>query len=103
MESGGSAVLAGTAGASATFSFNGTGANWIGFSDEYAGIANVYVDGVLKGQIDTYHSPTQYKVSEYSITGLAAGNHTLKIEVSGKKNAASGGAWIWVDAFDAIN
>ena len=102
-ESGGSAVLAMDPGSSATFSFNGTGANWIGFGDEWAGIANLYVDGVAKGQIDTYKSPGQYQVKEYSVNGLAAGAHTLKVEVASAKNAASGGNWVWVDAFEAIS
>src|SRR5207245_2164003 len=50
--SGGSAAL--TMVNSVTFSFSGTGVRWIGFSDPWSGIANVYVDGMLQGSIDTY-------------------------------------------------
>jgi hypothetical protein len=36
----------------------------------------------------------------YTIDGLASGEHTLMIEVTGRRNTASGGAWVWVDAFE---
>ena len=55
----GSAVLAIDKGSFATFSFSGTGAKWIGFRDAYSGIANVYVDGVLKTQVDGYAATDQ--------------------------------------------
>jgi hypothetical protein len=101
--SGSSAVLATDSGSRATFSFNGTGANWIAYRDEWSGIANVYVDGALKGQVDTFASPSRAQVRMYSVTGLAAGSHTLAIEATGQKSGASGGAWVWVDAFEAIS
>jgi hypothetical protein len=102
-ESGGTAVLAMDKGAAATFSFTGVGANWIGYGDQWSGIANVYVDGVAAGQIDTYKSSSVYQVNEYSITGLSAGNHTLKVEAAYAKNSASAGYWVWVDAFEAVS
>src|SRR5204862_217452 len=100
--SGGSAVMSMDKGARASFTFNGTGATWIGYRDEWSGIANVYLDGTLKGAVDTYSSPGQAKASAYSITGLTSGSHTLVIEVTGTKSASSAGAWVWVDAFDVI-
>src|SRR5262249_3610026 len=39
---------------SVVFTFSGTGARWVGFSDPWSGIANVYIDGVLKATVDTY-------------------------------------------------
>jgi len=93
-------VLTANAGARATFSFTGIGANWIAYRDEWSGIANVYVDGALKGQIDTYVKPSKAQAQTYSVSGLAMGNHTLVIEVTGTKSAASGGASVWVDAFE---
>jgi hypothetical protein len=99
--SGGSAVLAGGKGARATFAFSGTSAKWIGFKDAYSGIANVYVDGTLQGQVDAYSASDQAKVVMYTITGLTSGTHTLAIEVSGNKNTSSNSYWIWIDAFEA--
>src|SRR5678816_1959166 len=46
LESGGSAVLANLKGSQAIVIFNGTGINWIGASDYYAGICYLTLDGV---------------------------------------------------------
>jgi hypothetical protein len=99
--SGGTASL--SLAGSATFSFSGTGARWIGFSDPWSGIANVYVDGVLKTSVDTYSAATKYQVVQYTITGLSSGNHTLKIAATGQRNSAASAAWIWVDAFESAS
>jgi hypothetical protein len=96
--SGGVAVL--TILGSARFSFSGTGARWIGFSDEWSGIANVYVDGVLQAAVDTYSSKAKYQVVQYTITGLGSGPHTLDIRGTGQHNASALSAWIWADAFE---
>jgi hypothetical protein len=101
--SGGSAVLAQQTGSRATFTFTGTDAQWIGYKDAWSGIANVYVDGVLKGQVDAYSSSAQAQAVMYSISGLTSGSHTLAIEVSGTKNLSSHSFWVWVDAFDSAN
>jgi hypothetical protein len=96
---GGSAHLSMEAGSRATFTFTGTSASWIGYRDEWSGIATIRVDGVVKGSIDAYASPSQAQAVLYSISGLSNGTHTLSIEATGTKNASSQGAWVWVDAF----
>ena len=73
---------------------------WIGYRDQWSGIARVYVDGVLAATVDTYASPSQGQAVLYTAAGLSSGVHTLAIEVAGSRNAASGGNWVWVDAFD---
>ena len=99
--SGGSAAL--TLVNSVTLSFSGTGVRWIGFSDQWSGIADVYVDGVLEGSIDTYSSTSRYQVVQFTITGLASGNHTLKIQGNGDSNSVASSSWVWVDAFEYAN
>jgi len=99
--SGGGARLSMDAGSGATFVFSGTGASWVGYRDEWSGIATIRVDGVVKGTVDSYSTPQQAQAVLYSISGLANGSHTLTIEATGTRNAASAGAWIWVDAFVA--
>jgi hypothetical protein len=101
--SGGSAVLATDAGSRATITFSGTGVRWIGYRDQFSGIARVYVDGTLTATIDTYLSPAQAQVAVYGINGLATGAHTLTIEATGTHDPASAGSWIWVDAFDVVS
>jgi glucose/arabinose dehydrogenase len=98
--SGGSAALTPDAGARANFTFTGTDAKWIGYRDAYSGIAKVYVDGTLKGEVDAYSASDQAKAVLFSVTGLAAGTHTLTIEVAGTKSASSRAPWIWIDAFE---
>jgi len=98
--SGGSAILAMDQGSQATFTFTGTGVQWIGYRDPWSGIAQVYLDGALKGTIDTYSANTQAQAVLFSSSGLSNASHKLTIVVAGTYNASSAGAWVWVDAFD---
>lgn len=100
VNSGGSAVLAQDAGASVTIAFNGTGVTWIGYQDQWSGIAQVYVDGTLKASVDTYAATNKAQSALYSVSGLSSGSHTMKITVSGQQDASAQGNWVWVDAFD---
>ncbi|OFV94292.1 MAG: hypothetical protein A3F68_08825 [Acidobacteria bacterium RIFCSPLOWO2_12_FULL_54_10] len=97
---GGSAKEAMDAGARVTFTFTGTGIRWIGYRDEWSGKANIYLDGQFKAVVDTFASPAQAQAVIWSATGLTASTHTLAIEATGTHSASSGGAWIWIDAFD---
>jgi hypothetical protein len=98
--SGGSATLCMDSNARATLTFTGTAVSWIGYRDEWSGIARIYLDGVMQATIDTYASPSQARAVVYTASGLAGGVHALAIEVTGTHNTASGGSWVWVDAFD---
>jgi hypothetical protein len=100
--SGGSQVLSMDANARATLTFTGRAVSWRGYRDEWSGIARVYVDGALRGVVDTYSAPSLANSVLYAVDGLTAGSHTLTIEVTGGRNAASGGSWVWVDAFDVM-
>jgi predicted amidohydrolase len=97
---GGSATTASGAGARAVFGFTGSAVRWIGYRDEWSGRANVYLDGTLQATIDTYCSPSQAQSVLWGATGLSGEGHTLTIEAVGTHNASSGGAWVWIDAFD---
>ncbi|MBI2822811.1 MAG: hypothetical protein HYX74_11370 [Acidobacteria bacterium] len=101
LHSGGSAALSVDAGSRVIFSFSGTAVSWIGYRDEWSGIADVYLDGRLQATVDTFSSPARSQTVLFSATSLPAGNHTLVVQATGKRNSLSGGAWIWVDAFDA--
>jgi hypothetical protein len=101
--SGGGAKLSMDPSSRVTLAFNGTGASWIGYSDEWSGIAQVFVDGTLKSEVDTYASPGKAQATIYSVSGLPSGAHTLAIQVTGRKSASSRGAWVWIDAFDVTS
>jgi hypothetical protein len=98
--SSGRAALAMDAVSSVTVAFDGTGIAWIGYRDEWSGIARVFVDGVLKTTIDAYLAPARARATLYTIDALPAGAHTLRIEATGTRNESSRGSWMWVDSFD---
>jgi hypothetical protein len=101
--SGGSAMLTTAPGARMTFTFAGTGVRWIGYRDEWSGMANVYIDGRLEAVADTFAPVSQTQQTIFSKTGLTSGTHTLTVEPAGQRNAQSGGYWVWVDAFEVVN
>lgn len=101
--SGGSAILAMDQGTKVRVPFTGTGIRWIGYRDEWSGIAKVFVDGVFVKNLDTYAATAKAQATLFSVTGLPAGKHTLEIRVTGTHSAASAGSWVWVDAFEILS
>jgi beta-galactosidase GanA len=90
-----------TAGDSMSVTFTGTAVQWIGPKNNNGGIAAVYLDGTQVATVDTYAAAgKEYQQVLLSKTGLAAGSHTLKIVVTGQKDAASSAATVVVDAIN---
>jgi hypothetical protein len=98
----GHAVLSMDKGSRVTVAFDGTGVSWTGYRDEWSGVANVYLDGVEKTQIDLYLTPAKARVTIYTVTNLPSGPHSLTIEATGARNESSKGSWVWVDSFDVV-
>ncbi|MBZ5559234.1 MAG: FG-GAP-like repeat-containing protein [Acidobacteriia bacterium] len=98
--SGDGAVLAMDAGATAMFSFTGTSVKWIGFRDQWSGLARVSIDGAPAITIDTYSAGAQAQAVIFDSGPLANGAHTITIEVAGDHDPASACDWVWIDAFD---
>jgi hypothetical protein len=101
--SGENARNASTVGAQATFAFTGTSVRWLGERGFTTGLARVALDGQLIGQIDTRTTFQEgYQATLFTLRGLAAGSHTLTIEVIGRNGEAPGTAVepIVIDAFD---
>ena len=99
----GSGAYINTAAAQATFTFTGTSVKWIGARGPWGGIARVFLDGTLvAGAVDTYASAEQFQQNAilFSAQGLTAGSHSLMIDVTGTKDAASTDTIVAVDAFD---
>ena len=97
----GSSAESNTVGAQASFTFSGTGVSWIGARGPQTGIARLFLDGVFVQDVDTYALTEGPQHGDFSVTGLAAGNHTLTIQVIGK-NPAAVNSWVLVDAFNVI-
>jgi len=97
----GTAAVSTIPGDRATFTFTGTSVSWIGYRGPQAGIARVILDGtVVADSLDMFIPSEGPQEAVFTLPGLAAVSHTLTIEVTGSKNAASLGAFIMVDAFD---
>jgi hypothetical protein len=96
----------------ATFTFSGTGVDWIGLKHSYTGFGEVSVDGGPWTQVNLYSASPQYQQVLWSRTGLVNGPHTLAIRWTGLHplgpQAVYGGglpphnpaALLNVDAFD---
>jgi len=100
--SGGSIVEAPYPVGTASLAFNGTGVRWIGFKAAWGGIAQVYIDGALKGTVDTYAPAEQPQAVMYTASGLAPGPHTITLKVTGTWSPAGCCSWIVLDAFDVM-
>ena len=86
---------------SVTYNFTGTAVQWIGPKNTNGGIAQVYLDGTQVATVDTYASAGKaFQQVLFAKSGLDAGGHTLKVVVTGQKNAASTAATVVVDAVD---
>ena len=88
--------------AQATLPFNGTSISWIGYRGPDAGIARVYIDGSFVAEVDLYYSDPRIQAILFTSPPLADGSHTITIEATGLKNAASSGTLVAVDAFDVM-
>jgi hypothetical protein len=100
--SGGAFLASGTAGATLTLTFTGTGFSLIGTVDTCSGQANVTVDGIARS-VDFYRTQTGWQQAVYQLSGLARAQHTIRVQVTGAKNSASCGPWIYVDAIEVVN
>ncbi|MFI6316356.1 family 16 glycosylhydrolase [Nonomuraea sp. NPDC050556] len=79
-------------GDSASFTFTGTGVDYIGEKYTDIGEADVYLDGVFKQTVNGSAASRQVQQALYSVTGLPAGSHTIKVV---KKS----GTYLVIDAF----
>lgn len=90
----------------AEFTFTGTGIQWIGETNYYCGIAEVYLDGVKVSTVDPFIAPSIIsQFVNFSKEGMPYGQHTIKVVATGMKNPASTvypGTRVLIDAFRYI-
>lgn len=88
-------------GASAEFTFTGTGIKFISALQPNHGRFDVYLDGELAAEnIDGYATATIKQQVLFERDDLAGGEHTIKVVVKGTKNSASSNTIAMVDAFE---
>jgi DNA-binding beta-propeller fold protein YncE len=80
--------------------FNGTQAKLYMGKASLHGIAAVSVDGGSETLIDLYAATRADGVLVYTSPTLAAGSHTLKVRVTGTKNASAGDTFVIADRVD---
>lgn len=90
----------------AEFTFTGTGIQWIGETNYYCGVAEVFLDGVKVSTVDPFIAPSIInQFINFSREGMPYGQHTIKVVASGLKNPASTvypGTKVLIDAFRYI-
>lgn len=99
---GGSAKQTSTTGATAEFTFTGTGFRWIGQRETNYGEALVYVDGVPFAYVSA-NGDAVYQFMLFQINGLANEEHTVKIEAQTLRARGGGndpGVWLELDALE---
>jgi hypothetical protein len=88
------------AGADATYPFTGTSVTWYTVTGPSQGVALVSVDGVAKPAVNNYAATASYRVRR-TVGGLAAGAHTLRVVVSGRKGSFRAlGTYVALDAIE---
>ena len=103
-DSGGQVQTSGSAGASAEYTFTGTGVRWVTRLAPWAGVSEVFLDGVKVATFDGYASSAQFQHLAYENLGLASGvPHTLKVVRLGTKNPAATNTLAVLDAFEVIS
>lgn len=80
--------------------FSGTQIKLYGMVNPAHGIAAVSIDGGPETNIDFYSATSRGNVLLYTSPVLSNGQHTLKVRVTGTKNAASSGYYIVPDRVD---
>ncbi|MEJ2854079.1 MULTISPECIES: RICIN domain-containing protein [unclassified Saccharothrix] len=91
------------AGASAEYTFTGTGVQYLGMTQPNMGKVDVYVDGTLvQADIDAYAASVTKQVVLFRKTDLPVGSHTIKVVCKGTKNPAATGSVCALDAFSSV-
>lgn len=83
--------------------FTGTQVQLYGSRAGSHGIAAVSIDGGAETSVDTYGATRTDGALLWSSPALTAGNHTLKVRVTGLKNASAWDSYIAADRVDVLN
>jgi fibronectin type 3 domain-containing protein len=101
--SGGSYKFGGGRNNSAELTFAGSGIRWIASTSAKHGLADVYIDGQLVGEVNLYSEEIHYQQVVFEATGLSNGVHTIRIvkkNLPGHPNGKDTN--INVDAFEVV-
>jgi hypothetical protein len=89
-------------GASASYTFRGNQVRLLGRADPDGGRAEVHLDGQKQSAGVDFWCPTpRFRHVLFTRTGLAAGEHTLKVVAAGKRNPVSRGDKVYIDGIQS--
>jgi hypothetical protein len=91
------AKAAESAGAEATFRFDGTGVVLVGRMTQDGGRADVFLDGARDGEIDSYVVPNTTDDDLWHVTGLAPGEHSVRVVTRDDKDPRSSGTTVVIE------
>lgn len=83
--------------------FNGTEIHWFTEVASHLGIAAVSIDGGAETNVDLYNATTTQQVNVWSSGPITQAEHTVKIRVTGTKNASSSAVYIGHDYLKVDN
>jgi hypothetical protein len=89
--------------ATATMAFNGTQVHLYGNTHPNHGIAAVSIDNGDEVMVDFWGTTRRGYQLVWSSPNLIAGNHTIKVRVTGTHNAVAGGVYVVIDAIAVTN
>ncbi len=98
-DSGGSSGFTTSEPATAMMVFEGTGVTWIGRTTPKVGVGRVFIDGVRVADVDGYSASIRYQWRLFDSGALEAGQHTIRIQFSGRKRPAAQDNNLVLDAF----
>lgn len=99
---GGTGKRAGEAGAYVDVPFYGRAAKVFGNRTANGGIAEIYLDGELVAEIDTYSPAVQYQRELYHTPLLEEGIHVLRVVATGASNPLSGDIHVSFDILRVV-
>ena len=98
----GSFVHSDSEGAALSFHFVGSHCSWLAKTSDQYGKATISVDDGSASTVDLYSKDTTYCHVVWEAKSLPFGDHTVKIEWSGKKKKASKGTSVNLDAIEIV-
>ncbi|MEV0531447.1 RICIN domain-containing protein [Kitasatospora sp. NPDC050463] len=90
-------------GDTATLSFTGTTVTLHAVTAPSHGIAAVSIDGGTEVLVDEYSAARTGDAAVWTSPRLSSGTHTIRVRVTGSRQAASTGNWVTIDRFDVDN
>ena len=85
--------------AASEFEFYGSSIRWYAIKNAESGVAEILLDGLPPSMVDLYNPSPLMEQTIFSRTFGTRGWHTIRIRVTGTKNAASSDVWVKSDGF----